>query len=112
MKRGRILRRGGRRFRFVSCAQIRDQIADILVGYGVTKGRHFLTAIENLIRDFFGRPRLVSGQAGERRRLLCSDTSDSVALGAAFVAEQDSAGFFFVTLFGGGACGWVSEESN
>ncbi len=88
--------------RLVLCAQVRDQIGDVLIRYGITERGHFLAAIEDLAGDLFRGPGFVFGKAGKRGRLFGADASVTMAVGAAFVAKQDGTCLFFITPFYGG----------
>lgn len=69
-------------------AEIAHDLRDLLVCERVCEGRHLLPAIQDLIRDFCGRPILVFGQASERGSFFAADACDPVAMGTAFVAKE------------------------
>jgi len=72
-------------------AEIGYELGDLHVGKGVTEGRHFLAAVENLGSDFCGRPGFVRADIRERRSFFAANAVVAVAVGATFVAEEDSA---------------------
>jgi len=81
--------------------EIGDELGDLRVGEGVAEGRHFLAAVEDLGGDFCGGPGFVCADAGERWGFFATNAVGTVAVGAAFVAEEDGAGFFVGLVAGG-----------
>ena len=85
----------------VLCAQVGDQLRDLRVGERVAKGRHLLSAIENLSGDFGGRPVGVLADVDEAGCFFAADAAYAVAKGAAFVAKQHGAGLLVGLGVGG-----------
>ena len=56
------------------------------------ESRHLLTAVLNLVRDLGSRELLAN--IGQRGAFLSALSQRSVAIRAAFVAEEDRSGFF------------------
>lgn len=81
-------------------AQISDQLSNLSICERVAEGWHLLAAVEDLVGDFGRNPKLARWQIGEGRRLFSADAAGTMAIGTAFVAKKDCAGF----RFGLGAC--------
>lgn len=83
-------------------AEVSCDLGNLLIGERVGKGRHFLTAVEDLVSDFVGGPELVFVDLGKIRTLLASNTVHGVAVGTILIAKEGSAGelvgFGFGTL--------------
>ena len=93
-------RSGGRgRHGAILGAKIGDELRNLLVGQGVAEGRHLLPAVQDLSGDFCGGPRFVRTDAGERGGFFAANAVGAVAVGAALVAEQNSAGFLAGLVF-------------
>ena len=80
--------------------EICDDLSCLGIAEGIREGRHFLTAIEDPLGDFFRRPGFVLADIYERGPLFCSDATGAVAMFASLVAEEDRAGH--LVGFGGG----------
>jgi len=98
-RRSRVLRRSGWRDRLAFGAEVGNQLSHLFVRKGLSKWRHLLSAIQNLIRNLVGWPSLVFGQSDEGGCLLTSDSAHPVAIGATFVAKEKGARLFII-LFG------------
>lgn len=82
----------GRRNGPVFGAEVSCDLGNLLIGERVGKGRHFLTAVEDLVSDFVGGPELVFVDLGKIRTLLASNTVHGVAVGTILIAKEGSAG--------------------
>jgi len=93
-------------------AEILHQLLNLVIAEGIAERGHFLAAVKYLIGDFFGRPGLVGADIVEGRRFFCALKIDAVAVGAALVAEEDSAGPGRVLVIGGKGGGGGEDEKN
>ena len=76
--------------------QKRNQLSDFIRrNRGLERG-HLLAAILNLVRDLGSRELLAN--AGQRRTFLSALSQRSVAICAAFIAEEDRPGFLRILL--------------
>jgi len=69
------------------------ELRDLVVAQRIAKGRHLLSAVQDLVGHLVGWPVLVAANVGEGRRLLRSVQIGAMTVGAALVAEEHSAGF-------------------
>ena len=84
--------------------QVGHQLGNLRVRQRVAKGRHFLPAIQNLVRDFLRGPKLVLADIGERRPFFAADSLRAVAMRAILLAEKECAGLL-VSFCGMRHCG-------
>jgi hypothetical protein len=84
---------GGRRRGVVFGAQECDKLRNLLIAQGIAKGRHLLSAAEDLIGHFGGGPVLVVADLSEGRRFFGSLEVGPMAVGTSLVAEEGSTGF-------------------
>ncbi len=73
-------------------AQEGDDLRDLRIGERIGEGGHLLSPIHDLIGDLCGRPLLVGADIGKRWALFCAFEMVSVAMDAALIAEEGSAG--------------------
>lgn len=98
--RGVVRRRPGEGFGLG--AEVSDEFADLLVSYRIAEGRHFLAAVQDLVRDLLRRPGFVLPEIYEGRRFLGTDGADSMAVSTPFVAEEYRTLFFLIFARSGG----------
>src|SRR5689334_15615429 len=102
----------GRRGRVVLGSEEGDELLDFVVAERIAEGRHLLSAVEDLVSHLLRRPGLVFADFGQTGSLFGAFERRSVAIGAALVAVQGSAGFHVSRGSGGeGGGGGENEES-
>ena len=120
-------RLSGRRVRWRGCswrrrrqngpvlrAQIGYELGRLFVGDRVSEWRHFLAAVQNLIRDSLQRPLLVFVNVGKRWTFFGAREVVSMAVRASLAAEEDRPGLFgsLVLVGGKAARGQGSKENS
>lgn len=83
--------------RLVFGPEIGDQLGNLRVCKGVSKGRHLLAAIEDLMRHLLRRPILVLPDVCQRRALLAADPFGAMTVSAILLPKEESAGLFVGT---------------
>ena len=92
-------------------AQVVDQLLNFFIAQGIAKGGHFFAAVEDVLRDFFGRPCLVVADAGQRGGVFGAFKGNTVAEAAALIAVENGAGFCVLWVVGGeGRCAGEDQE--